>query len=108
MPTKPSMEYKVEGGRHGRFIIRSCFGGNNANFIASGSEVRLSQSLLPRGTIDTLLVCDFSYAGLQKQDAPDGQATPGLPQAAGESGWAPWYRSTPVRVPDQVGSELAL
>ena len=39
MPTKPSMEYKVEGGRHGRFIIRSCFGGNNANFIASGSEV---------------------------------------------------------------------
>ena len=39
MPQKPSMEYKVEGGRAGRFIIRSCFGGNHANFIASGSEV---------------------------------------------------------------------
>lgn len=39
MPQKPAMEYKVEGGRAGRFIIRSCFGGNHANFIASGSEV---------------------------------------------------------------------
>ena len=40
MPQKPMMEYKVEGGRAGRFIIRSCFGGNHANFIASGSEAR--------------------------------------------------------------------
>ena len=34
------MEYKMDPNRQPRFIIRSCFGGSNAAFVASGSEVR--------------------------------------------------------------------
>lgn len=39
MPHAPTMEYKVDQGRQGRFIIRSCFGGADCTFIAAGSEV---------------------------------------------------------------------
>ena len=39
MPHAPTMEYKVEQGRQGRFIIRSCFGGADCTFVAAGSEV---------------------------------------------------------------------
>ncbi|KAK9828799.1 hypothetical protein WJX72_002132 [[Myrmecia] bisecta] len=38
MPGSPLVEYKVEEGRQGRFVIRTCFGGSLANFVASGSE----------------------------------------------------------------------
>ncbi len=33
------MEYKMDPNRQPRFIIRSCFGGSSAAFVASGSEV---------------------------------------------------------------------
>ncbi|EIE21969.1 WD40 repeat-like protein [Coccomyxa subellipsoidea C-169] len=36
--TEPAMEYKMDPNRQPRFIIRSCFGGSNASFVASGSE----------------------------------------------------------------------
>lgn len=39
MPHSPVMEYKVDQGRQGRFIIHSCFGGADCTFVASGSEV---------------------------------------------------------------------
>lgn len=39
MPHSPAMEYKVDQGRPGRFIIRSCFGGADCTFVAGGSEV---------------------------------------------------------------------
>ncbi|KAK9813826.1 hypothetical protein WJX73_000377 [Symbiochloris irregularis] len=38
MPHSPAMEYKVDQGRPGRFIIRSCFGGADCTFVAGGSE----------------------------------------------------------------------
>ena len=38
VPRAPTMEYHVEPGRQGRFVIRSCFGGINAGFVASGAE----------------------------------------------------------------------
>ena len=38
------MEYRMDPNRQPRFIIRSCFGGSNAAFVASGSEARLSAS----------------------------------------------------------------
>ena len=41
VPVQPSMEYKVDQGRQGRFIIRSCFGGADCTFVAAGSEVSL-------------------------------------------------------------------
>ena len=34
------MEYRMDPNRQPRFIIRSCFGGTNAAFVASGSEAR--------------------------------------------------------------------
>ncbi len=37
---EPAMEYKMDPNRQPRFIIRSCFGGSSAAFVASGSEVR--------------------------------------------------------------------
>ena len=52
MPHVPTMEYNVDQGRQGRFIIRSCFGGADCTFIAAGSEVPASfpvQTLLPSG-----------------------------------------------------------
>ena len=42
VPRAPTMEYRVEPGRQGRYVIRSCFGGSNAAFIASGAEARPS------------------------------------------------------------------
>ena len=36
---EPAMEYRMDPNRQPRFIIRSCFGGSNAAFVASGSEV---------------------------------------------------------------------
>ena len=42
MPHAPAMEYKVDQGRPGRFIIRSCFGGADCTFVAGGSEVSLT------------------------------------------------------------------
>lgn len=39
-----TMEYRMDPNRQPRFIIRSCFGGSNAAFVASGSEARLSAS----------------------------------------------------------------
>ncbi len=42
--TEPAMEYKMDPNRQPRFIIRSCFGGSNASFVASGSEVSHSHS----------------------------------------------------------------
>ncbi|KAK9832688.1 hypothetical protein WJX81_000101 [Elliptochloris bilobata] len=38
VPRAPTMEYHVEPGRQGRFVIRSCFGGSSAGFVASGAE----------------------------------------------------------------------
>ncbi|CAK0785253.1 hypothetical protein CVIRNUC_008459 [Coccomyxa viridis] len=35
---EPAMEYRMDPNRQPRFIIRSCFGGSNAAFVASGSE----------------------------------------------------------------------
>ena len=35
---EPAMEYRMDPNRQPRFIIRSCFGGTNAAFVASGSE----------------------------------------------------------------------
>jgi len=32
----------VDSGKQGRYVIRSCFGGSNAAFIASGAEARLA------------------------------------------------------------------
>ena len=38
------MEYRMDPNRQPRFIIRSCFGGTNAAFVASGSEARPGSS----------------------------------------------------------------
>jgi hypothetical protein len=48
------MEYKMDPNRQPRFIIRSCFGGSNAAFVASGSEVCDSALLLE------YLYCSFA------------------------------------------------
>ena len=40
MAREPAMEYRMDPNRQPRFIIRSCFGGSSAAFVASGSEVR--------------------------------------------------------------------
>ena len=43
---EPAMEYKMDPNRQPRFIIRSCFGGSSAAFVASGSEVRAALSCI--------------------------------------------------------------
>ena len=46
---EPTMEYKMDPNRQPRFIIRSCFGGSSAAFVASGSEVSWPLSGYLRG-----------------------------------------------------------
>ena len=36
---RPVMEYHAGNVAEGRYVIRSCFGGVNSAFVASGSEV---------------------------------------------------------------------
>jgi len=48
---EPAMEYRMDPNRQPRFIIRSCFGGTNAAFVASGSEVKALSCLV---TVETV------------------------------------------------------
>ena len=82
MHREPAMEYKMDPNRQPRFIIRSCFGGSNAAFVASGSEVIITHfytsaiySILPLasthqqapGTHDESGVPDVLYKDVSKQ-----------------------------------------
>ena len=71
------MEYRMDPNRQPRFIIRSCFGGSNAAFVASGSEARFSASQPPYFIMDR--AC--SHASMAYLAVPRGHGTT-LPQLA--------------------------
>ena len=43
---EPVMEYHAGENRVGRYVIRSCIGGHDSAFVASGSEVNPSHPAL--------------------------------------------------------------
>ena len=55
MHREPAMEYKMDPNRQPRFIIRSCFGGSNAAFVASGSEVLAARFCTSAGSENPFL-----------------------------------------------------
>ncbi len=62
---EPAMEYRMDPNRQPRFIIRSCFGGTNAAFVASGSEACSPPSY-----------CTFWYALLLEAKSSSSTASP--------------------------------
>ena len=61
------MEYRMDPNRQPRFIIRSCFGGSNAAFVASGSEARPQCFTAPHFIMDRACSpASFAYLAVRR------------------------------------------